>query len=185
MLDIYDKRPGHKCGVQLEVRLQNPLSQDASQFLEDQSWNPGVTGCKESLLGGSAGPGPGRRQASLIHNTSTSCVLQSVLSLPPAPVRLSLPLQGLETSFGGDINTSKGFMSGKEVNSGLQDSRGKGSGLYFSVLLGELEALLPCTADIIFLVFSDTLYKPQSCQTKLSWKHMVSYASSSKNAVAL
>ena len=44
-----------------------------------------------------------------------------------------------------------------------------------------LEAL-PCLADGIFLVFSDAFYKPQSCQPKLSWKHVALCASSSKNA---
>ena len=44
-----------------------------------------------------------------------------------------------------------------------------------------LEAL-SCLADGIFLVFSNAFYKPQSCQPKLSWKHVALSASFSKNA---
>lgn len=80
-------------------------------------WCPRGPGCKESLFCCSVGLGSGRRQSCLIHNTSTSCLSHSVLFLPPTPVRHSFPLQDLETSFGEDINTSKGSMSGKEVNS--------------------------------------------------------------------
>ena len=63
------------------------------------------------------GLGPGRRQACLTHNASTSCLPRSGRFLLPTPARSLIPSQDLETPFGEDINTSEGSMSEQEVNS--------------------------------------------------------------------
>lgn len=110
---------------------------------------------------------------------------------PPSQVRRVPPSNPSQTLIstpgsGNPIWRRYKYLRGFHVRKG---SEFQGCGIPVEKALGSpsqrychpLEAL-PCRADGILLVFSDAFYKPQSCQPKLSWKHVALCASSSKNA---